>query len=349
MTVRPNFPQMAETTTTGLSFAELRPSILQTAQEHSLSVVENTNDHVRIETLYGVIDFTSGECGTHIKISATKTDWLYILKDGLVEHLTEIFPNATKALNWSDHPQAETHPPNFHFTTVQSITPVGTCFMRVRIKATDWSSFRDESIHFRVVLPPEGLQNVEWPTYSKNGSTVWPKGDKTLHRPVYTARWVDHDNHLMDFDIFIHEGGRVTNWVQHAAVGDQLAIVGPNGGGIPKSKRILLFADETALPAATRILETLPDDTTGHAVLQAEHGAECAYAITAPTGVSIRWADRQTDPSLSDLALSLFADHPSHFVWFAGEKSDVRRVRPVVRSEESDPTNSYIAAYWSKL
>ena len=249
-----------------------------------------------------------------------------MLKEQLVEHLAHFLPDVVEKIRWSDADQAGGLPPNFHFATVQTVNPVGTSFLRVRVKARGLSSFQDDAIHFRLVLPPRGIEDVEWPYVSESGATVWPKGDKALHRPVYTTRWIDHAQGIMDFDVFVHDGGRVTEWARNAEPGTQVAVVGPGGGGIPQTIRILMFADETALPATARILEALPADTLGHVTVQTENGAGCAYALTSPSGVSVTWLDRADDHSLSDLALSAMEEFPQHFLWFACEKADAQKV-----------------------
>lgn len=348
MTVKPDFPLVAETTVPGLAFAAMKMGMLHEAAEHDLPVTENTDTRVSLETQHGTYSFGAVEGGISITVSAAQPDWLYMLKDALLEHLAHAVPDAIKTIRWSNSQEAGSLPPNFHFVTVQSVKPVGAAFLRVRVKGTDLTSFQDDAIHFRVVLPPEGLDQVEWPHVSENGTTVWPKGDKALHRPVYTTRFIDHDSGLMDFDVFIHDGGRVTEWARQLSPGDRVGLVGPGGGGLPDTQNILLYADETAFPAAARILESLPDTARGHATFLAEDGANCAYAVTAPQGVSVTWIAREEGASLGDLALEVRQEFPNHFLWFACEKADVQRVRAAYKEADGNPANAYIAAYWTK-
>lgn len=348
MTARPAFALSAETTMYGLSFAAMRMVMLHEAQEHDMPVIENTDDRVTMGTPFGQYSFGATPEGVTAIVSANKQDWLFVLKENLVEHLAHSVPDAAAAIRWSDSDSAGGLPPNFHFATVQSVRPVGSCFLRVRLKCRNLSSFQDDAIHFRVVLPPNGIENAEWPVVSENGTTTWPKGDKALHRPVYTTRWIDHAQGLMDFDVFVHEGGRVTDWARQAGAGTRVAIIGPGGGGIPETNRILMFADETALPAAARILESLPADTKGHVTLSTAEGALCAYPVTAPAGVSVTWRAAADVQSLADHALAAFGEFPDHFLWCACEKADAQRVRAEFKAQGGNPANSYIAAYWSR-
>jgi NADPH-dependent ferric siderophore reductase len=348
MTVRPEFPLTAETTIPGLAFAAMRMVMLHEAREHDLPVLEDNGSCITLQAHYGIYNFTEGAGGIGVTVSAAQPDWLYMLKDAFLEHLAHSVPELAKTIRWSDAVMAGSLPPNFHFVTVQSVKPVGAAFLRVRVRGSDLTSFQEDAIHFRVVLPPAGHGDVEWPYVAENGATVWPKGDKALHRPVYTTRWIDHEAGLMDFDVFLHEGGRVTEWAQNLQPGERVGITGPGGGGVPDTGSILLYADETAFPAAARILEALPADTKGHATFLAEDGAWCAYPVTAPSGVSVTWVSHADGVSLADLALAAWQDLPEHYLWFACEKTDVQRVRAAFKAAGGDASKAYIAAYWSQ-
>lgn len=349
MAINQSFPIDATTLLNGLSYAAMRQVMLHQAQEHELQVVENSESSVSIEVpSFGRYRCEPVEDGIRIQISAAMPDRLFMLKDNFSETLSHLLPEVAKELRWSDSATQPDRPPNLHFTTVQSITPVGTSFLRVRIKADDLSSFQDDAIHFRLLLPAADCTAPEWPSLSENGSTVWPKGEKALHRPAYTTRWIDRDAGLMDFDVFLHDGGRVTNWARNAGSGDLLVIAGPGGGGIPESSKICIFADETAFPAVARILESLPADSSGEVTLVAANGAECGYPITAPKGVTIIWLTREVASDLPSRALTAHAAHPNHYLWLASEKSDVTPVREALKANKPSPGTSYIAAYWSK-
>lgn len=341
------FPLQSDATLPGLTFAAMRSVLLHEAKEHELPVITDTDDRITMKTFYGLISFAAVPGGVTASVSAAKHDRLFTLKESLVEHLQAAAPDVAAAMRWSDGDKVGARPPNFHFAKVLSTTPIGNSFVRVRIKLRDLSSFQDDAIHFRLVLPPEGLDDVEWPYISENGSTVWPKGDKALHRPVYTSLQVDHAAGEMEFDVFVHEGGRVTEWAQNVSPGTQVAVAGPGGGGVPDTSNILIFGDETAFPAIARILEALPKDACGQVTLLAEMGQACGYPFRGPIGVVIRWITAADNLYLADLALEVRKKFPNHFLWFACEKADVLRVRATYKSEGADPTKAYIAAYWS--
>jgi len=349
MTLSPAFPLHADSSLPMLPFADVRQAVLTMAQEHELPVLEDSASSVIVEVpAFGRYRFAPAGSGIAIRISAAMPDRLHMLKEGVAGHLDAVRPGASDALRWPDAAAVGALPPNVHFTAVQSVTPIGSAFLRVRVKASGLAGFQDDAIHFRLLLPPAGCAAPEWPRVAENGATVWPAGKKALHRPVYTTRWISHEAGLMEFDIFLHDGGRATEWARQARPGDRLAIAGPGGGGIPETSKILLYADETALPAAARILENLPPDSRGEAVLLSEKGAGCGYPVTAPEGISVTWLRRRDGHSLASRALAARRESPGHFLWFASEKAGVQRLREAIKQDKPAPGQSYIAAYWSQ-
>ncbi|NKX55196.1 siderophore-interacting protein [Arthrobacter mobilis] len=119
----------------------------------------------------------------------------------------------------------------------------------------------------------------------------------------------------LDVDFVLHfdddgVGGPASSWAAHAAPGDRVSIIGPNAaaancptarayGGIEwrpgLASHVLLAGDETALPAIAAILESLPADITGTAVLEVPHAADFQDLATAAR-VDIRWLERGRRP-----------------------------------------------------
>ena len=95
--------------------------------------------------------------------------------------------------------------------------------------------------------------------------------------------------------------GPAARWLAAAAVGDQVAIVGPDAEGEnprvgiewqPGTARTLLLAgDETAAPAICAILSALPRDARGAAFIEVPC-ADDSLHTDAPAGVSVTWLAR---------------------------------------------------------
>lgn len=93
---------------------------------------------------------------------------------------------------------------------------------------------------------------------------VFPEGIKGR---AYTIRAIDMDrsNITIDFVMHGHEQGHhsmsVSTWAKHCQAGDTLHIAGPRLGGFhlaADTDWLWIGADLTALPAAIRIIESLP-------------------------------------------------------------------------------------------
>ncbi|MDQ0693543.1 siderophore-interacting protein [Arthrobacter sp. W4I7] len=115
----------------------------------------------------------------------------------------------------------------------------------------------------------------------------------------------------IDVDFVMHfddhgEGGPAANWALNAKPGDAVTIIGPNNraahcvtaeiySGIEwrpgLAQRVLLAGDETAIPAISAILESLPGYMTGHAFLEVPEAGDF-LELTSPADVEITWLAR---------------------------------------------------------
>lgn len=115
----------------------------------------------------------------------------------------------------------------------------------------------------------------------------------------------------LDVDFVMHfdaegNGGPAANWALNARPGDSITIIGPNNraaqcytaeiyGGIEwrpgMAQRVLLAGDETAVPAISAILESLPPYMSGHAFLEVPEAGDF-LDLTSPADVEITWLAR---------------------------------------------------------
>ncbi|MEM9971198.1 MAG: siderophore-interacting protein, partial [Pseudomonadota bacterium] len=259
-------------------------------------------------------------------------------------------PEVAAAMRWSDTDGVGGLPPNFSFVRARDVAPLGPNFLRVTLEGEDLSAHQNDSIHFRLVQPPEGGE-AEWPWVAPNGSIKWPDGDSAPHKPVYTARAVDYAANTMLVDIYIHDGGRTTEWAQGLLSGMRdrqvVGLLGPSGGGILEADRVLMATDETGFPAAARILENLPDGTTGDLYLEAENGADCDYSFEVPPGLSVTWFARAKGDTLARVTTEALAAHAGSKVWFAGERSQARDVREAAKSAGWEPKELRVSGFWT--
>jgi NADPH-dependent ferric siderophore reductase len=332
-----------------IAYADLRQVLIAEAGEHELPILADGPDEIRCGTNYGDVGARAAGDGLQLIVSAPSEEWLAVLKDEVVVHLVDAMPALAGRLRWSDAAPAGSLPKNFRLATVIAIEPAGTQFLRVTLQSSDLSAYTNQSIHFRLALPPAGLAEPAWPRLDADGQTVWPEGDKALYRPVYTARSSDAATGRLVFDVFVHDGGRVTEWLRTTPIGQEIGVTGPGGGGELDELLVFLFGDEAAFPAIARILEKLPANAKGEAYLESLNGDAADYPVTAPEGLVLHRLKRGDGPTLIDVAIARMAGEDEGFLWVAAEKDEVNRLRQALAAQlKSRGTRKYVSAYWQR-
>ena len=201
-------------------------------------------------------------------------------------------------------------------STVIRVTPLSPHFTRITFGGTELAHFGTDGLDQRIKLllpradgsfPELGLFDAERPAMQD-----WYRRWRELPDPernairTYTIRAVRPEVAEIDIDFVLHgTEGPASAWAQHARIGDELIVIGPDAratepaGGIEwnpgAARRVLLAGDETAAPAICAILESLPADFTGDAIIEVPV-AEDALAVTHPAGVRLRWLGRGDTP-----------------------------------------------------
>ncbi|TFC97722.1 MULTISPECIES: siderophore-interacting protein [Cryobacterium] len=135
-----------------------------------------------------------------------------------------------------------------------------------------------------------------------------------------------------------HTRGPAARWLAEAAVGDRVAIVGPDAEGEnprvgiewqPGTAHTLLLAgDETAAPAICAILKALPRDARGAAFIEVPC-ADDSLTTDAPAGVRVSWLARsgvrgaRLEPAVRGWAEGCLAARQT-----AGQPADASAVDP---------------------
>lgn len=132
---------------------------------------------------------------------------------------------------------------------------------------------------------------------------AWRELDNSVRPPMrtYTVREVRPEASEFDVDIALHGRlGPASTWALDAQVGDRIIVcvphtgyVGDFHGGVdwrPPAEvdRLLIAGDETALPAVSGILERLPEDARGIAVVEVPDARDAAALSVPPRGVELR-------------------------------------------------------------
>ncbi len=329
----------------GLSFDAMKALMRMRAGQYELAIVEDGPQTLMVETefgQFGVADRSPN--GLRLIISALKPENIHVIRDALVGQIAEGVPEIAETITWSDTREQDRYPPNLQFTEVVGSKPLCADFQRVTLRLERPDVFQDEdAIHFRILLPAPENTNPDYPTLAPNGSTKWPKGAKALHRPVYTARTIAGE--LVEMDVFLHDGGRTSDWSRLVTPGARLAIIGPGGGGLVNHSTVVLAGDETAFPAIARIMETLPAKTSGKVILLSHSGNRDYPFPDVPT-LDVTWVDKKTFASATRNALSATNDC---YAWIAAERGQTGKITVSDELKAVPKSKRYIAGFWTSF
>lgn len=157
--------------------------------------------------------------------------------------------------------------------------------------------------YVKIVFPQPGIVYPEpldlWTVRETMPREQWP------HTRTYTVRWVDEMAGELAIDFVIHgDEGLAGPWAAAAQPGDSLVFTGPGGGynPDPTADWYLFAGDESALPAISAVIESLPRHARGLAFLEVDNDADI-QAVAAPDGVELRWLLRRGAPAGTSEAL----------------------------------------------
>lgn len=163
----------------------------------------------------------------------------------------------------------------------------------------------------------------------------------------------------IDIDFALHEdGGPACRWAAAASPGDVIKALGPaveDNTAVrfrppEDTDWVLIWADETALPAATAALEWLPARLRARVWLDVPYGGD-RQAVDTAADALISWLVRDEAGTPDAVEAVRAADLPAGtpYVWIAGEASKVRAMRRhLVRERGIDRKRVTFVGYWRR-
>jgi NADPH-dependent ferric siderophore reductase len=199
----------------------------------------------------------------------------------------------------------------------------------------------------RFLLPHHGdLVLPEW-----NGNEFLHADGSRPHLRTLTPLRVDPEVGEVDVDIVLHGDGPLATWAVDAAVGDQVAVSGTGRGYQidPDARALLLAGDESALPAIATILDALPDQVSGHVIVEL---GDPSGEVELPrrTAVVVDWhvlaAGARPGDALVDAVTTATVPDDAR-VWVAGEAAAVQKIRRHLFDELAlDRRRCTVRGYW---
>jgi NADPH-dependent ferric siderophore reductase len=228
--------------------------------------------------------------------------------------------------------------------------------LRIEFAGTQLGRFAtDGNLHVRLLLPPPRAARAAWLEIGRDGRARRAAGGPEPVYRKYTIRTIDAASGRLAIDFVLHgDTGPGSAWAARARPGDVIGMIGPGGRGVPAAAWLLLAGDETALPAIGRILEALPADARGIALIEVAGAAE-QQDLRAPANMTLRWLHRHgaaagTTTLLADAVREVvFPPEGTVFAWAAAEFTAIRDIRAYLRQTRKLDRQSHLAvAYWRR-
>ncbi|MGV9343963.1 siderophore-interacting protein [Streptomyces spiralis] len=259
----------------------------------------------------------------------------------------------------------------FRFFSLQVVRTrrLGPSLLRVTFAGPDLRAFhshgRDQSLSLFLPHPgqPEPVVPVELGDGWWQAWRELPDDVRAVMRS-YTLRALRRDPDEIDIDFALHgvepgagsPAGPASSWAAHAVPGDRVLLLGPavaDNRAIrfrppEDTDLVLLWGDETAVPAATAILESLPAGTRVRAWLEVPHAGDI-QDVSTPADADITWLVRHDGSPMTVDALRTArlpaAERP--YVWLAGESGRVKAARRHFVGERGiDRRRIAFVGYW---
>ncbi|MGW0813859.1 siderophore-interacting protein [Streptomyces viridiviolaceus] len=266
----------------------------------------------------------------------------------------------------------------FRFFSLQVVRTrrLGPSLARVTFAGPDLLAFRsdgrDQSL--TLFLPHPGQSEPAVPV--ERGDEWWqawrelPDDVRAVMRS-YTLRELRRDAYgntsEIDIDFVLHgvgpaaavQAGPAARWAADARAGDRVLLLGPavaDNRAIrfrppEDTDLVVIWGDETAVPAACAIVESLPAGTRARVWLEVPHAGDVQELSTA-ADAEVTWLVREDAEAPADLALTALrdatlppAEHP--YVWIAGESGRVKQLRRHFVGERGiDRRRVTFVGYW---
>ncbi|SEF04411.1 siderophore-interacting protein [Streptomyces sp. Ag109_O5-10] len=246
---------------------------------------------------------------------------------------------------------------------------LGPSLVRVTFAGADLAHFhshgRDQSLS--LFIPAEGCSEPVVPI--ELGEGWWqgwrglPDGVRAVMRS-YTLRELRRDPDQIDIDFVLHgvepgaatPAGPASRWASRAVAGDRVVLLGP---AVADNRAIrfrppgdtdlvLVWGDETAVPAATAILGSLPAGTRVRAWLEVPCAGDVQDVVTA-ADAEITWLVGGGRDAVAEIRAAQLPSPARPYVWIAGESGRVKELRRHLVGERGiDRRRVTFVGYWRR-
>ena len=243
---------------------------------------------------------------------------------------------------------------------------LGPSLVRVTFGGDDLAHFFSDGCDqsLSLFLPQPGQSEPAVPYELGDG---WWQGWRELPDAVravmrsYTLRALRREPDEIDIDFVLHEpAGPASRWASLASAGDRVVLLGP---AVADNRAIrfrppmdtdlvVVWGDETAVPAVSAILEALPAGIRARVWLEVQHTGDIQDLATA-ADAEVTWLVRDdkgaegSPMALGALRAAQLPPTERPYVWIAGESGQVKALRRHFVGERGfDRRRVTFVGYW---
>lgn len=224
-------------------------------------------------------------------------------------------------------------------------------YIRVILQGENMNQFAAARLgdNNKIIIPENRNTPIQLPNFERG------RGGGNGARPTmrtYTLRHLDLENSLMSIDFVAHgDNGPASKWAINTEPGEELGVLMKvkDKPLLQPADWYLLVGDHTALPVISVMLESLPENAQGKAVIEV-YGKEDVLELIKPNGIDIIWTFNNHPGEESTLTEYFHnADFPtaSKFVFAAAEQKAVENIRENLRNNPNLQRHEWQAlSYW---
>ncbi len=242
-------------------------------------------------------------------------------------------------------------PPRFRRVSVRRVEPVSPRLVRITFAGSelDGLTVAEPAASVRLLLREPGDIDLVMPSWTGNEFLLADGRRPTIR--TFTPRRVDGEALELDVEAVLHGDGAASRWAAAAEPGEPIAISGPGRGytidrGAPA---FLLAGDETAIPAISQLLESLPTETPVQVHIEIAR-PNARLSLPNHPRATVEWHDLPPSARPGDALVAAVhsADMASNTrVWVAGEAAAVQRIRRHLGDVRAMPRAlTTIRGYW---
>lgn len=328
-------------------------TIAEHLASHGTEIASVSETTWSLASTHGAARLIADAGSLHIETSSPDADMLMEMKYLLASHVGEFNADAGTEILWRGDGDEIATLPNVRTLAVTAIRDLSTHIRRITFAADRLKRFDTLSALHAKLLLPRGDRPLCLPRLSPRGTVDWGADNERAIVRKYTLRRIDAEAGTLDIDFVLHDhGGPGSRFAKTATCGDVIGMIGPGGGSARPADWNLFAGDETALPAIARLLETLPTQARGAAVIEIAD-TEDEQAIRHPPGIDIIWLHRRRvarpDALAARVASMAIPPNGSFFAWAGAEFDAFRKIRSDWRSTKGIARDDHLAvSYWRK-